>query len=1180
MKTMKRKGFTLVELLVVIAILAILAGVGVAGYTAFIERAYVSNDNTMAAQLNSMLTYMKADSNGDFYNADIKEENVWAATQTILDEAGFDGLAPQSLEYGYHFYFNLTTQEFVVLNDKDVMNTGMKAFINIFADSTDKPGFFTYGEDRLFLVDTAGSALADAVRGFNTFDIDIPADAEDYAAQYEAAVTEKFNELIESVKKADEENGTNYTEVLANQGVQVDTYILSTGSGELKDPITHSGVTDYTNIKITVDEEGNVTKTNPSTDTPTFNVTENKTLNLSGDSTVVAGSFNVNVAAGATLILNFTVENPEDIANIVDAEFASSNVVIIINGKEYQHAEDDAKLLPNPETNPEGTDISLKYRNPMLTFDIMANGVTNKVTDSIKEGFVAWDVENGKFTLTVVNAQGNPEKPNDPISVKDVIWRVAEESEAYLKVVDEVSGVFQLLNTDKAAPAIDTLSVIATPRIGKDGTESDADGNKVPQTYTVKLVRATGISGLKLDGKDVDFENVVALLNGVKNGEAVSNSTFALEEGNVKIRFNHTAAEGTIVLDDATLSLVANGTFDVSADGKSLTLVNTLSDLLEAKKITLNVGKYFTKEISISMFNQFKLNFIENANNAQIKLVGDENAITLGDLFELQSGMELPKDAQVWFSSAFGGTTTMPGDIDMENYSDSRHGTTVTALNDAWKTTPIQFNDGTNNSKQAPEVNVAIVVPTENGGYRRISAVRTIKVVDGWNIKAGQYSLLKEKSNAGSSVVLLGDVTADVANTYFAIASGATFYGNRFSLDLSTNGYMGGDETIGAMYGIIALSGSIQDTEIIGKVYGTFAGSANDKFGTNLIAAVNGAKITNCYISNTRSPLTIHGGGTVTVEDTVIFGGRYANVDIRDGHLLIKGDVTTVQQIVQGLDKDNKTVDVIGVGISCWFEDYKHSVTVETGANLKQYNFMNSDLSKTLPPLSYEGVELMKLAEPFNQLFTDTYKAYRFGDNLDYVNSGIVSIDKYSLKITVDKSVIKEYTILGTGYGQYKYTVKAKTSVANDEIFKIVYDSSKYNCTSATVNSDTNFVEVTGEQFKAGVVFEMKSGTIIVLGLDTRLYDFYVTSSNYVALSVSNLNNYVQVNYPYEMGGIFTTAGSVVDFHGKGMHYKVMDFDIWTPNKDNSQHQNTFNEYLALGNTYMPKTYQLTSYAE
>lgn len=50
-----QKGFTLVELLVVIAILAILAGVGVAGYTAFIGRAEDSNAQTEAHQIETII---------------------------------------------------------------------------------------------------------------------------------------------------------------------------------------------------------------------------------------------------------------------------------------------------------------------------------------------------------------------------------------------------------------------------------------------------------------------------------------------------------------------------------------------------------------------------------------------------------------------------------------------------------------------------------------------------------------------------------------------------------------------------------------------------------------------------------------------------------------------------------------------------------------------------------------------------------------------------------------------------------------------------------------------------------------------------------------------------------------------------------------------------------------------
>ena len=76
-----KKGFTLVELLVVIAILAILATVSVVGYTAFITRANLSNDQAFIAQANTTLQAAAIPN---------KFESAGAAINA-LDENGFSG---------------------------------------------------------------------------------------------------------------------------------------------------------------------------------------------------------------------------------------------------------------------------------------------------------------------------------------------------------------------------------------------------------------------------------------------------------------------------------------------------------------------------------------------------------------------------------------------------------------------------------------------------------------------------------------------------------------------------------------------------------------------------------------------------------------------------------------------------------------------------------------------------------------------------------------------------------------------------------------------------------------------------------------------------------------------------------------------------------------------------------
>lgn len=180
MKNNKKKGFTLVELLVVIAILAILATVSVVGYTSFIERATVSNDENVAAQLNQFLVAVKADSNGPFYaelqanDGKITADNIRKITDYILVDSGYgkDNLKPQAEKYGYHFYFDLDEQQYVVIGDKDERILGMSPLGRLLAyaednSTSDYPeSCFTRGGN-YFLVET-GTELANLIAGYKS----------------------------------------------------------------------------------------------------------------------------------------------------------------------------------------------------------------------------------------------------------------------------------------------------------------------------------------------------------------------------------------------------------------------------------------------------------------------------------------------------------------------------------------------------------------------------------------------------------------------------------------------------------------------------------------------------------------------------------------------------------------------------------------------------------------------------------------------------------------------------------------------------------------------------------------------------------------------------------------------------------------------------------------------------
>ncbi len=79
-----QKGFTLVELLVVIAILAILATVSVVGYTSFIEKAELSNAQTEAHQIATLIESALMTENKDIVSTKTISTEGTSATTYIV----------------------------------------------------------------------------------------------------------------------------------------------------------------------------------------------------------------------------------------------------------------------------------------------------------------------------------------------------------------------------------------------------------------------------------------------------------------------------------------------------------------------------------------------------------------------------------------------------------------------------------------------------------------------------------------------------------------------------------------------------------------------------------------------------------------------------------------------------------------------------------------------------------------------------------------------------------------------------------------------------------------------------------------------------------------------------------------------------------------------------------------
>ena len=104
-----KKGFTLVELLVVIAIVAILATVAIIGYTSFMKKADLSNDQSAIAQMNTALQ-ASAVPNGFANPSDAID---------ALYNVGWNLGKMQPYSNGYHYAYSHADNKMYLLDEND-----------------------------------------------------------------------------------------------------------------------------------------------------------------------------------------------------------------------------------------------------------------------------------------------------------------------------------------------------------------------------------------------------------------------------------------------------------------------------------------------------------------------------------------------------------------------------------------------------------------------------------------------------------------------------------------------------------------------------------------------------------------------------------------------------------------------------------------------------------------------------------------------------------------------------------------------------------------------------------------------------------------------------------------------------------------------------------------------------
>lgn len=678
----------------------------------------------------------------------------------------------------------------------------------------------------------------------------------------------------------------------------------------------------------------------------------------------------------------------------------NSSFKITLKDNELHPIIDGIRIKATPEFGVEGLEKTIDLK--VVRIDNFNVSVVDDNSNKVDGSFVAWDGKN--FSLTANTFTPNHVVDGITLNTPTVTYKLhsVEGDVSDFDYSDYVTvssdGALTLSDDNGVAPAINTVTVRAT------------SNTNCYKDYKINVVRITGITGVTLGGKALNLDGNDAHYFMNTNTDGV-NSSFALSYSADNIVDNMSGEGKSKVTLDVELSLSGNTETFSFGNGNSVALVGTLKDLPNAQSINVTIKNLKTVGVSLKMYNTDELNFQTIKTNGALRLVGDDNAITLGELFTLNNNMSVPANAQVWFTTGYNGTDTAPGVIDTEadGFGWSRYGTTTKINATDWAATEIQFKNGATNSAEAQEVYISIVIPTDEG-YRRISDTRVLSVVDGFNVKSWADMV----AHAGNSVVVFTtskiDITAGTTDTY-TIPANKTFYGNGVTLDLS-----GAGATF-STGGIITLAGKIQDTKLIGPVYSEFGLQRNQENGAAVITSSGTAcEIENCYIAHARSPLVLYENSVITVKDSIFYGGTGANIILyANSTLKIDGKVATIQTGENG---------IIGGGIVGWIDDgYKH-IEVLKDADLRQYNFVNSALAEKFPTI----LMVMPLSDPFNDLIKkEEYSGYWFGSNLDkaenrYVNSAIMTVDKYyGLTYSISDTYTTSETKVSTGYYTYCY---------------------------------------------------------------------------------------------------------------------------------------------------------------
>lgn len=287
-----------------------------------------------------------------------------------------------------------------------------------------------------------------------------------------------------------------------------------------------------------------------------------------------------------------------------------------------------------------------------------------------------------------------------------------------------------------------------------------------------------------------------------------------------------------------------------------------------------------------------------------------------------------------------------------------------------------------------------------NSTTNAVYAQLFLEVVDGTNVT--NYSQLKSSGN----FVLLNDITL-TADKYSL--SNGTLYGNGYTFDVTAGGISG--TNLSDNYLVSLSNAHLDNVQIIGPVYEKFSITAKNDYNRPVVVTSGTSGIYNSYISNAAAPVRL-GKGNLTIVNTTLKGGSFANIDMRDGNLVLD-DVTTINQVngndisVEGVAGAEGGKTIVGLGIVLWYEGANGDETIRIRdvngngtSNLKQYNYFADNQTGNIAATNGGVVEV---ADVMDKVFGINQKFRKTVDDVQWVNTGILSMYTDVGSASIDK---------------------------------------------------------------------------------------------------------------------------------------------------------------------------------